>query len=165
LSMFVPIPASFIPIFVLLMKMHLLNTRLGYLLPLINGGLPVAIFIFRGFFESIPTDLEDAARIDGSGKWGIYWRIVLPLSKPVIAAVAIFNCLGAWKEFLLALVVFSDKHLMPVQRGLVEFQGQYSITYNLMFAGIVITIVPVLLFYALMQKNIVKGLTEGAIKA
>ncbi|MEA3369695.1 MAG: carbohydrate ABC transporter permease, partial [Candidatus Ratteibacteria bacterium] len=102
-TMLIPVPGAIIALYLLLMKLGLANTRIGYILPLINGGLPLAIFLFKTFFERIPEDLEDAARIDGCSKFGIYWRVALPLARPAIAVVVIFNSLTVWNEYILAM--------------------------------------------------------------
>jgi multiple sugar transport system permease protein/raffinose/stachyose/melibiose transport system permease protein len=160
----IPIPGSFIPLYVLLVKLHLVNTRLGYILPMINSSLPVAIFILRSFFEDIPKEIEEAAMIDGAGPFRVYWRIAIPLAMPAIATIVIFTSLGVWNEFLFALIVFSNQGLMPLQVGLMTFQGTYFSQYALMMAATTITTVPVLVVYVLLQKFIIKGVMAGALK-
>jgi ABC-type glycerol-3-phosphate transport system permease component len=160
----IPIPGSFIPLYVLLVKLHLVNTRLGYILPMINANLPVAIFILRAFFEDLPAEIEDAARIDGAGAFRIYLNIAIPLAKPAIATIVIFTAIGVWNEFLFALIVFSNQSLMPLQVGLQTFQGTYFSQYALMMAATAITTVPVVAIYVLMQKHIIKGVMAGALK-
>jgi len=163
-TMMIPIPGSFIALYVLLNKLHLVNTRLGYILPQINGGLALGIFLLKTFFDDLPKELEDSARIDGCGRLRVYWHIALPLARPAIAVLAIFNILAVWNEYLLAMLVLSDKHLMPLQRGLMVFQGAHITQYPLLMAGIVITILPVLVVYLMLQKHIIKGITAGAVK-
>jgi multiple sugar transport system permease protein/raffinose/stachyose/melibiose transport system permease protein len=160
----IPIPGVFIPLYVLLVNLHLVDTRLGYILPMINSSLPVAIFILRSFFEDVPKDLEEAAQIDGAGTFRIYWSIAIPLAMPAIATITIFTALGAWNEFLLALIVFSKQSLMPLQVGLQTFQGTYFSQYALMMAATAITTVPIVILYFCMQKYIIKGIMAGALK-
>lgn len=160
----IPIPGSFIPLYVLLVKLHLVNTQLGYILPLINASLPVSIFILRSFFEDIPREIEEAAVIDGANLFHIYARIAIPLAKPAIATIVIFTALGTWNEFLLALIVFSNQNLMPLQVGLQMFQGAFFSQYGLMMAAATITTIPVILLYLFLQKYIIKGITAGATK-
>lgn len=162
-TLMIPLPGAFIALYVLLMKLHLVNTRLGYILIQINGGLALGIFLLKTFFERMPRDLEDAARIDGCGKFGIYWRVALPLAKPAIAVVVIFNALTVWNEYLLAMLLLSSKSLMPLQRGLMVFQGAHVTQYPLLMAGITITVVPIVLMYIVMQKYIITGITAGAV--
>ena len=163
-TMMIPIPGSFIALYVLLNKLHLVDTRLGYILPQINGGLALGIFLLKTFFDDLPKELEDSARIDGCGPFRVYWYIALPLAKPAIAVLAIFNILAVWNEYLLAMLVLGDKAKMPLQRGLMVFQGAHITQYPLLMAGIIITILPVLVIYLLLQKNIIKGITAGAVK-
>ncbi len=163
-TMMIPIPGSFIALYVLLNKLHLVDTRLGYILPQINGGLALGIFLLKTFFDDLPKELEDSARIDGCGRFRVYWHIALPLARPALAVLAIFNILAVWNEYLLAMLVLSRKELMPLQRGLMVFQGAHITQYPLLMAGIVITILPVLVVYLLLQKHIIKGITAGAVK-
>jgi len=163
-TMMIPIPGSFIALYVLLNKLHLVNTRLGYILPQINGGLALGIFLLKTFFDDLPKELEDSAAIDGCGRFRIYWHIALPLARPALAVLAIFNILAVWNEYLLAMLVLSSKELMPLQRGLMVFQGAHITQYPLLMAGIVITVLPVLIVYLLLQKHIIKGITAGAVK-
>ncbi len=163
-TMMIPIPGSFIALYVLLNKLHLVNTRIGYILPQINGGLALGIFLLKTFFDDLPKELEDSARIDGCGRFRVYWYIALPIARPAIAVLAIFNILSVWNEYLLAMLVLSSKKLMPLQRGLMVFQGAHITQYPLLMAGIVITILPVLVVYLLLQKHIIKGITAGAVK-
>ncbi len=163
-TMMIPIPGSFIALYVLLNKLHLVNTRLGYILPQINGGLALGIFLLKTFFDDLPKELEDSARIDGCGRFRVYWHIALPLARPAIAVLAIFNILAVWNEYLLAMLVLSDRKLMPLQRGLMVFQGAHITQYPLLMAGNVITVLPVLVVYLSLQKHIIKGITAGAVK-
>jgi len=163
-TMMIPIPGSFIALYVLLNKLGLINTRLGYILPQINGGLALGIFLLKTFFDKLPQDLEDAARIDGCNKFQVYLHVAMPLAKPAIAVLAVFNALAVWNEYLLANLVLSDPHLMPLQKGLMVFQGAYITEYPLLMAGITISIIPILTLYFLMQRYIVAGITAGAIK-
>ncbi|MGM0568342.1 MAG: carbohydrate ABC transporter permease [Elusimicrobiota bacterium] len=163
-TMMIPIPGAFIALYVLLSELRLINTRLGYILCLISTGLPFALFLFKSFFDGISKDLEDAAEIDGCSKFQLYLKIALPLSKPIIAIVAIHNAILVWNEFLLAMVVLTDRKLMPLQRGLMVFQGAHMAEYHLLMAGIAITTIPVIIIYFLMQKHIISGVMAGALK-
>jgi raffinose/stachyose/melibiose transport system permease protein len=163
-TMMIPIPGQFIALYVLLNKLHLVDTRLGYILPQINGGLALGIFLLKTFFDDLPKELEDSARIDGCGRFRVYWHIALPLARPALAVLAIFNILAVWNEYLLAMLVLSNKSLMPLQRGLMVFQGAHITQYPLLMAGIVITVLPVVVIYLILQKHIIKGITAGAVK-
>jgi len=162
-AMMIPIPGSFVPLYVLLNKLHLRNTALGYILCMVNVGLSTSIFLLKTFFDKLPRELEDAARIDGCSKFGTWWHVALPLAKPVLAVVVVFNALNVWNEYVLALIIFDNKNLMPLQRALMVFQGEFLTNYPLLMAGLTITALPIIIIYLLMQKYIVKGVTSGAI--
>jgi multiple sugar transport system permease protein/raffinose/stachyose/melibiose transport system permease protein len=162
-AMMIPIPGSFVPLYVLLNKLHLRNTPIGYILCMINVGLSTSIFLLKTFFDKMPKELEDAARIDGCSKLGIWWNVALPLSKPVLAVVVVFNALNVWNEYVLALIIFDSKNLMPLQRALVVFQGEFLTNYPLLMAGLTLTALPIIILYLFMQKYIVKGVTSGAL--
>lgn len=162
-AMMIPLPGSFVPLFVLMKNLHLLNTRVGYILCMINAGLSLSIFLLKTFFDKIPRDIEDAARIDGCTKLGIWRHVAVPLASPAIAVVVIFNFLNVWNEYILAMVLFNDRAKMPLQRGLMEFQGPNSVDDHLVMAGLVIAVLPIAAVYMMMQRHIIKGLSSGAI--
>ncbi|MFH0732765.1 MAG: carbohydrate ABC transporter permease [Candidatus Omnitrophota bacterium] len=163
-AMMIPIPGSFISLYVLLMKLHLVNTRIGYILPMISQGICLGVYLLKTFFDKIPTDMEDLGRIDGCSKFGIYWHIALPLAKPAIAVIVIFNTLTVWNEYLLAMLVLNSKHLMPINRALMVFRGAHVTQYPLLMAGMTISVMPIIIMYLLLQKHIIKGITAGALK-
>jgi len=162
-AMMIPIPGSFVPLYVLLNKLHLRNTQLGYILCMINVGLSTSIFLLKTFFDKTPRELEDAARIDGCSKLGIWWHVALPLAKPVLAVVVVFNALNVWNEYILALIIFDSRNLMPLQVALTTFQGEFITQYPLLMAGLTIAAIPIILVYITMQKYIIKGVTQGAV--
>ena len=162
-AMMIPIPGSFVALYVLLNKLHLRNTPIGYILCMINVGLSTSIFLLKTFFDKMPKELEDAARIDGCSKLGIWWHVALPLAKPVLAVVVVFNALNVWNEYILALIIFDSRKFMPLQVALQTFQGEFVTNYPLLMAGLTITALPIILVYLLMQKYIVKGVTSGAV--
>ena len=162
-AMMIPLPGSFVPLYVLMNKLGLVNTRIGYILCMINVGLSLSIFLLKTFFDKMPKDLEDAARIDGCTKLGIWRHVALPLARPAIAVIVIFNSLNVWNEYILATLLLNDKSLMPLQRGLMVFQGSHSVDYPLLMAGLTIAATPIILVYLVMQKHIIKGLSSGAI--
>lgn len=163
-TMMIPVPASFVPLYILINKLGWINTRLGYILPQINAGLALGLFIIKTFFDKIPPEFEDSARIDGCSKFGIYWYVALPIAKPAIAVVIIFHILIVWNEFFWANLVFNSFKLMPLQRGLMVFYGPHFTDYPLLMAAVVITIVPVITVYLFMQKYIISGIAAGALK-
>ena len=162
-AMMIPIPGSFVALYVLLNKLHLRNTPIGYILCMINVGLSTSIFLLKTFFDKMPKELEDAARIDGCSKIGIWWHVALPLAKPVLAVVIVFNALAVWNEYILALIIFDNRKFMPLQVALQTFQGEFVTNYPLLMAGLTITALPIILVYLFMQKYIIKGVTQGAV--
>lgn len=162
--LFIPVPGAFIPLYVVLARLHLLNTQLGYILPMINSSLPVAMFILRRFFEGLPQEIEEAAFVDGASRVRVFWSIALPMSRPAIATIVILTALGTWNEFILASVVFNDQSLLPLQVGLQTFQGAYFTQYGLMMAATTIATIPILLVYLVFQKSIISGVAAGALK-
>lgn len=161
-AMMIPLPGSFVPLYVLMTKLGLVNTRIGYILCMINVGLPMSILFLKTFFDKMPSDLEDAARIDGCSKLRIWWHVGLPLTKPAIAVIIIFNSLMVWNEYILAQLLLNENNLMPLQIGLMKFQGAHSVDYPVLMAGLTIAVVPIMLIYLAMQKQSLKGLTAGA---
>jgi raffinose/stachyose/melibiose transport system permease protein len=162
-AMMIPLPGSFVALFVLMTKLHLVNTRFGYILCMINVGLSMSILLFKTFFDKMPHELEDAARIDGCGKIGIWWNMAMPFARPAIAVIVIFNSLNVWNEYILATLLLEDSKLMPLQRGLVVFQGANSTDYPVLMAGLTMAAIPIIMVYLAMQKHIVKGLSSGEV--
>jgi multiple sugar transport system permease protein/raffinose/stachyose/melibiose transport system permease protein len=162
-AMMIPLPGSFVPLFVLMNKLHLVNTRIGYILCMINVGLSLSILVLKTFFDKMPQDLEDAARIDGCNRIQIWRHVALPLAAPAIAVIVIYNSLNVWNEYILATLLLNDKGLMPLQRGLMVFNGAYQVDYPVLMAGLTMTAVPIIAVYLMMQRHIVKGLSSGAI--
>ncbi|MHB8155723.1 MAG: carbohydrate ABC transporter permease [Candidatus Omnitrophota bacterium] len=162
-AMMIPIPGSFVALYVLLNKLHLRNTPIGYILCMINVGLSTSIFLLKTFFDKMPKELEDAARIDGCSKFGLWFHVALPLSKPVLAVVVVFNALAVWNEYILALIIFDNRQFMPLQVALQTFQGEFVTNYPLLMAGLTITALPIIIVYLVMQKYIIKGVTQGAL--
>jgi len=171
LTMLMPIPAGFVALYILLNGLGLIDQgigqflpRMGYILPQINAGLPLGIFILKPFFDKIPKELEESAEVDGCGVVGVFWYIMLPLARPALGVVALLTSLSAWNEFLLAYLVFSRHELMPLQRGLLAFHGAHLTDYPLLMAGMVISIIPILIIYLVMQRTLIQGITAGALK-
>lgn len=163
-AMMIPIPGAFVALYVLLVKLNLVNTRLGYVLPQITMGLSLAIYILKTFFDEMSQEMEDSAIVDGCSTPGILWHIALPLAKPAIGVVAIFNALAVWNEYILAMVILQDSAKMPLQRGLIIFQGAHFTEYPLLMAGITLTVIPIVVAYVFMQRYIIEGVTASAVK-
>ncbi|MCL2796003.1 MAG: carbohydrate ABC transporter permease [Microbacteriaceae bacterium] len=162
--MIIPAPAMFLAQYRLLVNLGLANTRLGYILILITAGIPMSTLIMRSFFAGQPKDLEEAAAIDGASALRIFANVILPLARPGLAAVAVIQGFGAWNEYLMALVVFNNNNLMPIQRGLTSFVSAETPQPQILLAATMISIVPVVVFYLMAQRQIVNGISAGALK-
>ncbi|MCK5592231.1 MAG: carbohydrate ABC transporter permease, partial [Candidatus Pacebacteria bacterium] len=135
-----------------------INTRLGFIMPQIAMNLSFAIYMLKTFFDKMPPELEEAARIDGCSKFGVYWHVALPLAKSALSVIVIFNALTIWNEFLWANLIFSDISRMPLPVALMKFQGSVVTQYPVLMAGMTITIIPIVILYLCMQKYIIKGI-------
>lgn len=160
----IPAPAMFIAQYKLLIGLGLTNNRVGYILILITSGIPMATLIMRGFFANQPKDLEEAAALDGASSFKIFRSVILPLAKPGLVAVAVIQGLAAWNEYLMALVLFNDDSLMPIQRGLTSFEAADTPQQQILLAATAISVLPVIIFYLIAQRQIVQGIGAGALK-
>jgi len=163
LGLILPVQVVVIPLFAFFNKLGLLNTYFALMLPYIAWGLPLSIYIFRSFFLTLPEDIADAAKIDGCSLFGLYWRIMLPMIRPALVTIAILQSINIWNEFLLALLFIYEDELKTVPVGLLAFYGYHNINYKLIFSALSITIIPVLIVYFIFEKQIVSGLTTGAL--
>ncbi|WP_078057961.1 carbohydrate ABC transporter permease [Rhizobium rhizosphaerae] len=164
-AMLVPPQVMAIPLFMTARDLGLINSRIGVALIHAASNLPLSVFILRSFFLSLPIDLEDAARVDGAGRFQSLWLIMLPLIRPGIALVMIFGFIEIWNDFFLAFLLLRDPALQTIPLGLVAFFQQYGSMWNLYFAALTITTLPVIVVFVLMQRQFIAGLTAGAVKA
>ncbi len=155
-TLIVPFQVTLIPNYILIRLLGWHNTYQGMIAPFISSVF--STFLLRQFFLTIPADLEEAAVLDGAGHWTIYSRIILPLARPALAAVVIFAFLGAWNNFLWPLVVVDSESLKTLPLGIVEFEGQFTVQWNLLMAGASLSLIPVLVVYVLAQRWIVEGI-------
>jgi ABC-type glycerol-3-phosphate transport system permease component len=163
-TMAMPSASLIIPLFLQVKSFGLLNTQPGLILVYIGSMTPFSIFLMRSFFEGVPGELIEAARIDGSSEWGTLFRVVLPLVKPGIGTVVILQFLSLWNEFLYATVLIQSAALQPLQPAIFNLVGQYSTNWTLLAAALTMVIVPIVIVYVNMQKEFVAGLTQGALR-
>jgi len=162
----IPTESVLVPEYILTIKLGLTGTRTGLILPYIGWGLPLTIFLLRGFFLTIPSELIEAARIDGAGELRTFFSVVLPLMGPAIATSAIMSFVGLWGELLWALIVLSNQAaIRTLPFSLVEFRGQFATDWGPLSAGICIIFLPLVIFFIFAQKYFVSGLTSGAVKS
>jgi raffinose/stachyose/melibiose transport system permease protein len=155
---------ALIPLFKLLQKLNIYNTYLAMIVPYVAFRLPFAVFLMRAYFISIPKEIEESAYIDGYGRFTIFWKIILPLSKPILISCAIMTLIFVWNEFLFALVFIENQAIMTIPVGLMAFKGQLRTDYAAMLAGITIASIPIMALYLGIQKQFVRGLTAGSVK-
>ena len=164
LGLLFPLVIAMLPIFIQVRQLNLINSLWGVILPLVAFGLPGSVVILRSFFTSIPSELEDAAYIDGCSMFGFFRFILLPLARPALTAVATLQVIVAWNEYLLPLLVLNDPKLWPLPLGIMQFQGQYGTDYARIMAYVTLLIIPAVIFYIVTEKYIVTGLTGGELK-
>lgn len=164
-AMFLPQHVTLIPLFLLFTTLGWIDTYHPLIVPAFFGGAPLYIFLLRQFFMTIPFDLDEAARIDGCSDFGILWQIILPLSKPALATVAIFTFMGNWNEFLLPLIYLNSAEKLTVTLGLTRFVGQYGSTlWNLLMAASLMAVLPPVIIFFLAQRYFVQGIVMTGIK-
>lgn len=165
--MMLTIPAQIyiIPLYILVIDLKLINTYWALILPYAAGSMPLAVVLFSNYFSGLPRELIDAARIDGASSLDIYARILMPLSRPVIAAVTVFSFTSAWNEFFLALVFMQNKDVYTLPLGMQVFAtSEYSTDFTLLFAAFSISMLPLVVVYLLMQRQFIAGMAGGALK-
>jgi ABC-type glycerol-3-phosphate transport system permease component len=164
--MMIPGVLTLVPSFMWVKQLGLLNSHWVLILPYIAGGQVFAIFLFKSFFDGLPNELFESARMDGAGHLRLYWNLVLPLSKPILAVVATTNILGTWNNFLWPFITNSDEKYHVVSSGLFLMRGTaVSANYATMFAAYVLASIPLLILFLYATKPFMTGVTSGAFKA
>ena len=164
IGMMLPMQAALVPINVIFSKLNLLNTYGGLFYVYVGFGLSFGILIMRGFFKGIPKEMDEAAYIDGCNKWQLFWWITMPIAKPAIATLVITDFLATWNEYLLASVIINDNKMKTVPPGLMTFVGEHGTNYGFLCAGVLISIIPVVVVYLIFQRHFVEGMA-GAVKS
>jgi len=159
-----PFVLLLVPLFIMLRELRLLDSRPGLALAYTAFLLPVAVWMLKGFFDAIPPELEDASRVDGSTRLGALIRIVLPLARPGVIATGVFIAIAAWNEFLFALLLTSSAGSRTWPVGLQLMVGEFQLPWGVLSAGGVISILPIIIFFAFVQRSLVRGLTAGGLK-
>lgn len=163
-TLFVPFQVYMVALIVIARQLSFTGSPIGLILIYVALGMPVPIFLYRSYVHSMSTEVEEAAEIDGCSRLQLFFRVVFPLMKPITATVAVLNALWAWGEFLVAFLVYGNHKPMTIPLSQQYFYGSYNQQWNLIMAGFVISTIPIVLFYILMQKHIVKGIAAGAVK-
>jgi ABC-type glycerol-3-phosphate transport system permease component len=164
LGLTIPFQSVMIPLYYQLLQMGLLGSYWAVILPGIAFGLPFGVFLMAAFFEDLPKELHEAARVDGCSELRIFWSVMLPLAKPAVSTLIVFQFMRTWNEFLMPLLYLQDEAKRPIPLGLMFFQGTYTRDIGLIAAGVTLATVPVIIVYLIFQRQFVRGLTAGAVK-
>ncbi len=163
-SQMIPAGMLILPLFLMIMKLKLMNTYLGMIIAYSVSSLPFSIWILKGYYDTIPRSLEEAALVDGTSQVGAFWRIILPLSTPALSIAFLFNFTTAWNEYLVARVVLFSSKQYTWTLGLFELQGQYITQWGMFAAGSMLVTIPVLAVFLYSSKWLISGLTLGSVK-
>jgi raffinose/stachyose/melibiose transport system permease protein len=164
LGLMFPITVAIMPVYLVVRQMHLIDTFLAVIMVQIAFLISGNMLILRGFFTSIPMELQDASYIDGCNASGFFWRILLPLARPALAAIAALTMIVSWNDLLTPLIILNKDSLWTLPLGTMQFQGQYSSDLALTAAFVTLSALPVIIFYMFAERQIVSGLTAGALK-
>lgn len=164
LGMMIPAQVIMVPLYSLMIDFGLTNSLVGLILVNISSTLPIAVFILTGFMKTLPRELFEASTIDGAGNWQMFAKIAMPLSLPSLSATAIFLFVMHWNDLLYPLLFITDNAYKTLPLALLEFQGQYSTNYPMLFTGVIIASAPMVVAYVFLQRFFVAGMTAGAIK-
>ncbi len=161
-TMMIPTQVTIVPLFILMRYLGWLNSYQGIITPMVFTAF--GTFLLRQSFLTIPTELEEAAFIDGASHWTVFWKIIMPVSRPALATLAVFAFMQAWNAYLWPLFVINDESMMTLPVGLALLHGRYLTEWNLVMAGAVVTVIPMLIIYLLAQDYFVKGVVTSGLK-
>ena len=164
LGVVIPIRLALAPLFVVVKTLGLLDSLWGIILVQSASMLPVAVFILTAFLRGVPAELEEAAKMDGALPFEIYWRVVLPLIRPALATVALLTFVSSWNEYFLPLIFLRSEANFPITLGIAQFRLQFDVQWHLMFAGILIMLIPTIVAFLLASRQFIQGLTQGGLK-
>lgn len=164
MGMIIPIHATLLPNFILFNKLGMLNNMYTLILPYSAIVIPMSVLIMTGFLETIPRAIEESAVIDGSGIYGVIFRIILPITKPALATICVLNFISTWNEFIMANTFLTSEDLKTIPFSIMKFAGEYSSNYGAQFAVMTIIAIPTILIYLLFTEQMTKGITAGAVK-
>ena len=161
-GLMVPRAVTIVPAFFIAKQFGILNNYIGLIIPPL--AVPLGVFLMRQSLETLPSELLDAGRMDGASEFGLFWRIVLPLSKPALAVLAIYTFMEQWREFLWPLIVITSDELKTLPVGLSIFHTEFSTDYGVQMAGVLLSVLPFMVVFLFFQRYFIKGLTVGALK-
>lgn len=153
-----------VPLYVILQKLRIHNTYLAMILPYVTFRLPLTVLLIRSYFLGIPKELEESATIDGCSAFGIYWRIFMPISKPILLTSVILTAYYSWNEFLFSIIFIDSDRFKTIPAGLMNFRDALQTDWGVLLAGMVISALPIILLFIAMQKHFIRGMSAGAVK-
>jgi len=160
----IPLQATIIPVYLIIIRLHLYDTLLALILPSIAFAIPLSVLVLSNFIRDVPNELFESMRLDGCSEWQTLWRLALPLTRPALVTVTIYNGLLIWNGFLLPLILTQSPNLRVLPLALWTFQGQYGINVPAILAAVLLTTLPILLLYILGRRQLLSGLTAGFSK-
>ncbi|MCA9882750.1 MAG: carbohydrate ABC transporter permease [Anaerolineae bacterium] len=160
----IPFQLTMLPLYRLMKSLELINTYQGVILIYTAVSLPMAIFLYAGFIKGINRELEDAALVDGAGRFRMFWMVVFPLLKPVTATTIIMNIISLWNDFFIVLLYLPKREMRTLQLSIFTFVGQYNSDLNYVMAAVILSIAPMIIVFLLLQKQFVQGIAGGAVK-
>lgn len=165
LGLMFPAATAILPLFIRIRDLGLLDTYWGVVLPQVAFGLGMSILLFRNYFRGMPSELFDAAFVDGCGYLRFFWYVSLPLARPIVATVGILSFVGSWNSYILPLIMLNSESKYPWPLGIMVYKGEFMTDWQLILAFITLTILPTIVVFFLAQRHIIAGLTAGAVKA
>jgi raffinose/stachyose/melibiose transport system permease protein len=160
----IPLQAAIIPIYLIIIRLHLYDTLLAIILPSIAFAIPLSVLVLSNFIRDVPRELFDSMRVDGASEWATLWHLAFPLTRPALVTVSIYNGLAIWNGFLLPLILIQSPNQRPLPLALWAFQGQYSVNVPAVLASVVLTTLPILILYVVGRRQLLSGLTAGFSK-
>lgn len=165
LGLMFPAATAILPLFIRIRDMGLIDTYWGVALPQVAFGLGLSILLLRNYFKGMPHELFDAAQVDGCGYIRFFWRITLPLSRPILATVGIVSFVSSWNSYILPLILLNSEEMYPWPLGMMVYRGEFATDWQLVLAFITLTILPTVIAFFAAQRHIIAGLTAGAVKS
>ncbi len=160
----IPLQAAIIPVYLMIIRLHMYDTLLAIILPSIAFAIPLSVLVLSNFIRDVPKELFDSMRVDGASEWGTLWHLAFPLTRPALVTVSIYNGLAIWNGFLLPLILTQSPNQRTLPLALWSFQGQYSVNVPAVLASVVLTTLPILVLYVIGRRQLLSGLTAGFSK-
>ncbi|MED4600739.1 carbohydrate ABC transporter permease [Paenibacillus validus] len=163
-AMVIPFQSIMIPLVKVASEVGLMDSRLGLIICYFGFGVSLNVFLYHGFIKSIPKEIEESATVDGCTPYGVFWKIIFPLLKPMSVTIVLLNSLWIWNDFLLPLLVLNNPDLRTIPLATYSFFGQYTKQWDMALAALVLGVIPIIIFFLSMQRFIIEGITAGSVK-